>query len=399
MNGREVRMRRQYSKYALSLILIISLGIIISSCYQNALHTDERISFQTAQLESINDSKPFSFIVYGDTKDNIKTHEQLIDAFFKEKRSNDVAFIVHLGDMVVDEDKEYYEKKKEWKEYFIDIVQSIAESVPYFPTVGNHDYDADGGKAFADLFSKYYKDQNFWYSFVYGNSIFIILDANLMVYEEEFGIPKERIEKQYHWLKDVLKSASNDDKIKHKFVFFHQAPFVSAQKRFFGIVSYHLEHAEKLRTYQVDDEYFLDIFRKYGIDAVFTGHVHYYERWVEQYERENQNKQINWITTAGGGAKNALVKWHGITLGKRPPKILTKKEKAKRIRPYNLRAKQNKEITNWKFFQGYPAKKSETETTLENHYCIVHVNEDSIYMEVKNKKQKRIEKVTIKSNR
>ncbi|MFQ6044245.1 MAG: metallophosphoesterase family protein, partial [Candidatus Poribacteria bacterium] len=234
-----------------------------------------------------------------------------------------------------------------------------------------------------------------WYAFVYGNSIFIILDANLMTHEEEFYIPQKRVQRQYYWLKKVLKSASKDAQIKHKFIFFHEAPFVSAQKKVFGLVTYHLGHAKKLRTYKIDDDFFLDIFREYDVDAVFVGHVHYYERWVERYRKDGEKRKITWVTTGGGGAINEI-KWRNFTLGMRPPMVLTKKEKRERVRPYNRRAKRAKDIVNWSLAQGYPTRKSESIRALEKHYCIVHVDGDSVWMEVKNSNRDLIENVIIR---
>jgi hypothetical protein len=376
--------------------------MIALSCSESALR-DEALTLKIAKLEPIPTHQPFSFIVYGDPKGNVTIHRRLIEIFLREKHSSDIAFIASVGDMVKDESKKDESKEKEWKKYFIDVVQPIlpspsardskakAPAVPYFLAIGNHDYDAKGGESFAKLFGMYYAAYDFWYAFVYGNSIFIMLDANLITNQEEFHIPKERAERQYHWLEKVLKSASSDARIKHKFVFFHQPPFVSARKRFFGSLAYHLDDAEELRTYRIGDDFFLDIFRKYDVDAVFLGHVHYYERWVEQYERDGRKRQITWVTTAGGGAKNGLLKWRGLRLGIRPPKVLTENERDERIRPYDLRAKSAKDITNWSIFQGYPTRKSETLRALEKHYCVVHVDGDSVWMEVKNKEQALIE--------
>jgi len=243
----------------------------------------------------------------------------------------------------------------------------------------------------------YYTGCDFWYDFVYGNSVFIILDANLMTHAKDFYFPKEQAERQYYWLEKVLKSASRDAKIKHKFIFFHEAPFVSAEKLAFGLVTYHLDHAETLRKYKVGDNFFLDILRKYDVDAVFLGHVHYYERWVEQYERDSLKRQIAWVTTGGGGAKNEI-EWQGVPLALRPPSVLTEEERNERIYPYNERAKSAEDITNWSLLQGYPTQQSEIKRALEKHYCIVHVDGDAVWMEVKNTEWDVIESPIIKEN-
>jgi len=354
---------------------------------------DVALKLNIAPLKSIPANQPFSFIVYGDAKDDVTVHKRLIEMFRREKTSNDVAFIVNNGDIVNDGFEE-----QEWKDYFIDIVQPIATTVPYFAAIGNHDYGQRGEcENFAEVFSMYYKNCDFWYSFVYGNSIFIILDANLMTHEKEFNFLKEQAERQYYWLEKTLKSASSDANIKHKFIFFHEAPFVSAEKLVFGLVTYHLDHAETLRKYKIGDNFFLDIFRQYDVDAVFLGHVHYYERWVEQYEKDSKQRQITWVTSGGGGAKNEI-EWEGVILALRPPTVLTEEEKSERISHYNQRAESAEDIANWSLFQGYPTQHSETVRALEKQYCIVHVDGDSVWMEVKNTEQDVIESATIKEN-
>ena len=355
---------------------------------------DVTLKLNIAPLKTIPTNQPFSFIVYGDPRENVSVHKQLIEAFFSERDANDIAFIVNTGDLV----KHGFEKQ-EWKNYFIDVVQPITATVPYFAALGNHDYGELGAcDNFSEVFSTYYKNCDFWYSFVYGNSIFIILDANLMTHDKEFNFPKERAERQYYWLEKTLESTSSDTKIKHKFIFFHEAPFISAEKLVFGLVTYHLDHAETLRKYQIGDNFFLDIFRQYDVDAVFLGHVHYYERWVEQYERDSNQRQITWVTSGGGGAKNEI-EWEGVTLALRPPTVLTEEEKNKRISHYNQRAESAEDIANWSLFQGYPTQDSEAVGgALEKQYCIVHVDGDSVWMEVKNTERDVIESATIKEN-
>ena len=122
-------------KKSLSIILFISISILVLGW---TLTSDE-LKLKIAPLTPYSGDKPFSFIVYGDTREGVFAHKRLIEQFEQERKSNNIAFIVHTGDYVKNGSE-----TKQWKDYFISPIQPLAEKVPFFPVIGNHDYEDDG---------------------------------------------------------------------------------------------------------------------------------------------------------------------------------------------------------------------------------------------------------------
>ena len=53
-----------------------------------------------------------------------------------------------------------------------------------------------------------------------------------------------------------------------------------------------------------DPVYLLDLFRKYRVTAVFSGHEHYYERWQEIIrDRGRPVRALNWMMNGLGGVR------------------------------------------------------------------------------------------------
>ena len=205
-------------------------------------------------------SKKFRFVVYGDTRTNDEWHAMVANAIKKEKP----LFVINVGDLVDSGDYESY-----WDRFF-KAIKGLISSVPYFPVLGNHERNAalyyfifmnpEGGGDF----------NRRWYSFNSGDVHFIILDSNV-------SQGTASMEEQTRWLISDLKR--NRDK-KFKIVFFHHPFYTNTpnDEPILGILE------EKWRW----------IFEKYGVNAVFNGHIHNYERFYRN--------GIHYIVTGGGGA-------------------------------------------------------------------------------------------------
>ena len=110
-----------------------------------------------------------------------------------------------------------------------------------------------------------------WYAFDYGNARFISLKVDGFPYGVYY--PDQE---QLDWLEDQLATNNNPWTI----VFFHWGVFTSRAEDM-------LELGMRMRL--------VPLFERYGVDAVFMGHNHGYERVVEN--------GITYITSAGGGAE------------------------------------------------------------------------------------------------
>ncbi|MDN5342979.1 MULTISPECIES: purple acid phosphatase family protein [Oceanotoga] len=211
----------------------------------------------------------YTFIVYGDTQIFDKRHEYVVNSIVNSGINPE--FIVKPGDNV-----EKGHDEKMWQGFF-KAANPLISKIPYYTALGNHEYnDLLYYKAFSHPEGGGdYKNQ--WYSFDYGNSHFIILDSNVVETNPKF-------KEQLSWLENDLKTNKNKDFI---FVAYHH-PFWTTGTEYGPM-------EENLPEGHYNRKYWEPLFIKYGVDAVFNGHLHAYER----HYKDN----IMYITSGGGGAK------------------------------------------------------------------------------------------------
>lgn len=214
-------------------------------------------SFRTAAASDISG---FRFVVYGDTRSGDRIHRAII------RQMVDLApdFILHTGDLV-----ENGKAVSEWNRFFR-IEEPLLRIAPFYPTLGNHEeYDQNHiDHKYLDIF--HLPGNELWYSFEYGNVRFICLKVDGYPLREPFP-DNEQLE----WLEKTLEENDSQWLI----VFFHIGVFTSRGEDF-------LELGMRERL--------VPLFEKYGVDAVFMGHHHSYERILVN--------GITYIVTAGGGA-------------------------------------------------------------------------------------------------
>ena len=271
-------------------------------------------------------SSSFSFIVYGNIQENYQnSHQALVEHMLLE----DAAFVVNTGDISRDDGK-YYMRD------FYPAIQELAERIPFFPAVGNHDVDWNSPASryrFSNFFNKTLNhlsahpgnahlgdptSQKLWYSFVYKNALFMVLDSNLFIDEGRYQSThalepyRDYLKQQLVWVRDTLRDSSRDPRIRAKFVFLHHSPFVSYQRApvpFIGAGG-HPGHSHMVVNQRVPSGdpgktlYLLDLFREHRVTAVFSGHEHYYERWQETiFEKERPIHRLNWVVSGLGGTR------------------------------------------------------------------------------------------------
>lgn len=155
-----------------------------------------------------------------------------------------------------------------WSAYFR-VMHPLTCKIPGFPVLGNHE-DMAGADNYFEAFS--FPDGGGrkgweWYTFHLKNVLLIFLTMNF----EDL----DQINREIAWLKSVLHQ--NKDKT-WKLVFTHQ-PLYSSSERYSAEMPY--------------QTLFEPIFLKHGVDVVFSGHHHAYQRI--------QRKGIAHIVSAGGG--------------------------------------------------------------------------------------------------
>ncbi len=213
----------------------------------------------------IDDSlKDFSFVVYGDTRTFQLRNKLVCDAIAKDPSHPRLVF--NIGDLTMDG-----RVLANWDRFFW-AIHNLAANVPYYPVLGNHEYNSS---YFYDAFPLPKgggTDEEEWYSFNYGPVHFVVLDADVILMEKDAA----KMQEQTDWLVKDLKA--NKD-AKFKVVIFHQ-PFWTNTTSETG-------NPELVK-------YWKDVFEKYGVNIVFNGHYHAYERF--------EVNGVTYITTAGGGA-------------------------------------------------------------------------------------------------
>jgi len=200
---------------------------------KDSVWTEER-TFKTASDASNNQ---FSFTAFGDSRSYPGEWQIISEATIETD------FTLFLGDIVNDGGSH-----SDWDAWF-EYGEKFVAREPVYHTIGNHDDDdsPSGYDTYLSLFTM--PGNELYYSFTYGNAIFICLNSL------EAGSSA-----QHDWLTSTL--AANKDQT-WKFVFTHK-PFYTSPS-----------HEGEM------DPYFNTIwkaFDDYGVDMIFNGHTHNYQR-------------------------------------------------------------------------------------------------------------------------
>jgi hypothetical protein len=203
-----------------------------------------------------NGTTAFSFAVMGDSRDGNPILAQIIQSIDRDEA---IRFSLNNGDLVP------HGRDAEFAEYERVVAKALK---PMVHIIGNHDIPGRSGK------TNYRKWIGVpYFSFVYGNSYFIVLDnANL----------KGLDSRQRRWL---VKELEKSQRYAHQFVFMH-VPLYDPRKGEYakGHSLRSLENARKIN----------DLLDGYTITMLFASHIHAYFRGVWH--------QTPFIITGGAGA-------------------------------------------------------------------------------------------------
>jgi hypothetical protein len=217
------------------------------------------LSFRTAPAAG----EAFRFAVYGDSQEFPAVHAAVAGAIL----ASDPDLVLHTGDLVT-LGMDY----AVWEPQFFGPARDLMAVVPLVPAVGNHEYLGSGQTWFFDFFARY--GDRPWTAYTYGCARFIALDTNL---------PYAPGSEQGAWLLAELESQD----------------FASASWRF----AYFHHPAYTCTSYWPDDPgvgaHLVPLFETYGVDMVFSGHAHIYERFWKD--------GVYYIVTGGGGGTLATL--------------------------------------------------------------------------------------------
>ncbi len=207
----------------------------------------------------------FVFAVIGDSGRGRK--QQLAVAELLERSEPDL--ILHTGDVVYPSGEDRHYDRRFFAPY-----RRLLKEVPIFPVLGNHDLEGGKGAAYLANFHPPRNDPRGtgrYYSFDWGGAHFVALDSELY-HEDDDGSPEE----QKAWLERDLGETHQPWKI----AYLHRPLYSSSR------------HGgdEKIR------EDLEPVLAGGGVDLVFCGHDHAYERTVPI-------RGVTHVLSGGGGKR------------------------------------------------------------------------------------------------
>lgn len=238
---------------------------VIAEDSQGGLLESEILSFQTA----VERGRAFNFIMIGDTQAQPDVVKRIADIAWSHRPN----FVSVAGDLVTTG-----ADKSHWTGHFFPNMRPLISRVPLFPVLGNHEGNAKHYYDYMDL-----PDPEYFYKFSYGDADFFVLDS-----QKPMGPGSE----QYLWLENELRTC----RARWKFVVHHK-PAYSSDENDYGnswIGPTQLGDV-KVRT-------IVPLYERYGVDIVFNGHIHLYERTFPVLDGRVVNKNgVIYLTTGGGG--------------------------------------------------------------------------------------------------
>jgi predicted phosphodiesterase len=228
---------------------------------------DQKIEgrFRTPPAEGV--GKPFCFVIDGDTQSYPLRIRQVAEMIAQE----DPAFLVHTGDLC--------DSTQNWtlleREFFTPW-KDLLRQAPLWVIRGNHEF---GNEPFASLFGL--PSMEPWQSLDYGPVHVVCLDQWSL--RENQPMEPERMASMLAWLeKDLARAKARSQWI-----------LVGGHQPMFNVAG----HGSTWGHEQV-----LPLLYKYGVDVVFAGHSHLYERFIPIGPAGG--KPIQFIVAGGGGGPN-----------------------------------------------------------------------------------------------
>jgi predicted phosphodiesterase len=265
-----------------ALIHEVTLGDLEaeSPYYYQVEATDDRgrtirsplLSFQTANRAGT----PFAFGVLGDTQHNPRVCKILSDMLWMQRPN----FVIIAGDLV-----DTGPNKRQWTDEFFPGMNPLASRVAFFPVLGNHEQNA---RHYYDYMSL--PDPEYYYTFHYGNAQFFMLDSNKNL---------DPNSEQYRWLEAELEKSD----AMWKFVSYHHPSYSSDEDDYGDMWKGEPSEYGDLRLRPLSD-----LYDRYGVDIVWNGHIHSYERsWPLKDDAVVEAEGTIYMVTggAGGGLETA----------------------------------------------------------------------------------------------
>lgn len=255
-------------------------------------------------LKTSDSHASYTALIFPDSQSvDYSTWGQVVKGAFE--RNPNAAFFTVMGDLV-----DNGEDSSQWRAW-MENTASLMDSVPAGMVIGNHEtYTINWKMRDPIAYTNYwtYPENNVldfknrYYSFDYGNVHYVSLDTT---FPEMEGIHDDLEDKVLEWLRNDL---ANHHK-KWTVVMMHR-----------DILRYPIESRGRTAGVEEFAYPFVELFEKYGVDIVFTGHLHTYRNRGHLLQYEHNSAGPLYILTGIAGDTTVKNFWndHPLDLVKAP---------------------------------------------------------------------------------
>jgi len=236
---------------------------------QNAA-PDNELQFRTRAFS------PFNFLVFGDSGVGSAEQMRVAQLMTQERPS----LVLHTGDIVYP-----YGSFQGYQLRYFDVYRNLMKRAPFFPSPGNHDYQADGAWSYLTIHDLPVEDvapvdQKRYYSYDWGNVHFIALDSNTPLRNAMNGAGA-----MLNWLENDLRNTRQFWRV----AYFHHPPYAGGPN-------------ERDTYSAMARSRIVPILEKYGVPLVLNGHEHSYQRThpLRAGQPVEEGGTV-YVTTGGGG--------------------------------------------------------------------------------------------------
>lgn len=265
-------------------------GYSIKGQNQSGVFESARAWFTT----DVPDSQSFRFVSMADSRGSVNgVNVETLSKIVSHVKKAEPALLFFQGDLInghqnADTVRIQFDQ---WKQ----VMEPILQSVPVYMGVGSHEMavkpidGVDGDSIFREEFNQVPWNgpenlKGLVYSFDFGNSHFVMLDSYTRI--KNFEVTEDQLE----WLEKDLASTPK----LHRFVGLHDVPYPNHA---------HLKNSINIYPEMMDK--FLTLCDKYGVEIIFCGHEHNYERKL--VNRTLNPKVKGWIYQVKNGTCGAPI--------------------------------------------------------------------------------------------
>ncbi len=253
-----------------ALAVLAAVALALGACRSTPLPEPQPYGEQV-------DEQADAFLVIGDSRHGfplLEWGEEPSDAerlaFAAALRDESPAFVVHVGDIA-----RKGSDAGDWRDFDVDFAPLREAGIALFPALGNHEYRGPDDRALDLYFARFPElGRRRHYVRTFRGVRLIFLDSNTA------DIGAERAERQLTWLRRRLAEADEDGAVRAVMLFAH-----------------HPVHSNRVRSGESDwmRDRVLPLAAEFPkTRALFTGHVHSYERFVVS--------GVHCVVTGGAGS-------------------------------------------------------------------------------------------------